>query len=131
MIHPIHFIIELVSKHFGVSVEEIRGKCRKRELVIPRQVAQYFYKKYVDVDYTTVGAEFFRDRSTIYHSVKLYQDVISKDKRSVCETLEEILISKYGRVNFLREEVQNTSLSRYAIYRIKEKQKWFNQLVIR
>jgi chromosomal replication initiation ATPase DnaA len=78
MIHPIQYIIELVSLHFGVSVEDIIGKCRKRELVEARHVAIYLIKKiYRKITLQSLGSFFAQmHHATVLHAMKMYHVII-------------------------------------------------------
>ena len=40
----IKYIQEIVSKYFQYSIEEMKDKARRKEIVIARQVAMYFSK---------------------------------------------------------------------------------------
>ena len=44
----ISYIQEIVSKFFNISINEMKDKARKKEIVIARQVAMYFSKDFTN-----------------------------------------------------------------------------------
>src|SRR5690606_19042787 len=45
----VYFIQKTVAAYFKVDLEALKGKLKKREFVIPRQVAMYFCKRYTQL----------------------------------------------------------------------------------
>jgi chromosomal replication initiator protein len=77
----IEFIQKRVVEHFGVTLDELKGKSRKKELVIPRQVAIYFAKEYTDFSLKAIGYHFGgRDHSTVIHAIQSVNDMLKTDK---------------------------------------------------
>jgi|TARA_B110000438_G_scaffold302790_2_gene361696 chromosomal replication initiator protein len=75
------FIQEIVSKYFHISIEEMKDKVRKKEIVIARQVAMYFSKDYTNNSLKSIGNHFGgRDHSTVIHAVQAVNDMIDTDK---------------------------------------------------
>ena len=48
-------ILEHVSEHYSVCVEDIKSKKRNAEVVIPRQVAMYFLRNLTDLTLEKIG----------------------------------------------------------------------------
>jgi chromosomal replication initiator protein len=63
-------IRELICRHFGLSVEELRSRSRKKSITWPRQVGMYLCRRYTDASLESIGKEFNRDHATVQHSVK-------------------------------------------------------------
>lgn len=77
-------IAETVAAHFKVSVEDMRTKSRKSDIVTARQIALYFAKNMTDNSLSTIGKQIAnRDHSTVLYSVKTIQDKMSMDKDKV------------------------------------------------
>ena len=79
--HDINRIIDTVSTVTGITVQEIKGTSRKREIVIARQVAVYvihqkYFGKGYGVTWQRLGKSVCRDHSTAIHSVKTVKDAI-------------------------------------------------------
>ena len=87
----VEYIQRMVAEHYKVSIEELKGKCKKREIVTPRQVSMYLIKKYMP-DYTLgfIGSHYEgRDHSTVGHSIQVVRDMLTTDSHFK-STLEEI-----------------------------------------
>jgi chromosomal replication initiator protein len=70
-------IIERTAKHFSVSVEEMLGPKRDKEIVVPRQIAMYILRSELHLSFPKIARELGRkDHTTAIHSV----DKIEKDK---------------------------------------------------
>jgi chromosomal replication initiator protein len=62
-------ILDKVCHHFGVSVDEVFSKSRKREYVTVRQVSMYLAQKYTRIPVARIGKLIGgRDHSTVIHS---------------------------------------------------------------
>lgn len=81
--HMVSFqeLLEGVSRYYSVSVPDMLGGSRVREILIPRQIAMYIGKKYLRMSYVRLGESFSnRDHTTVMHAVgkiekKLLEDV--------------------------------------------------------
>lgn len=63
-------IIQIVSDHFKVSIEDINGKSRLRKLSVARSTAAFFVKKYTMLPLDQIGKLLgARDHSTICHCI--------------------------------------------------------------
>lgn len=70
-----------VGDYFGVSVEMIKAKTRKKEIVIARQIAMYFAKEYTGFSLKSIGYHFGgRDHSTVIHAIQTVNDMMSEKK---------------------------------------------------
>jgi chromosomal replication initiator protein len=80
-------IVKIVSDFYGVPVEEMVKKGRKKEVAHPRQVAMYLLRTELDTPFSTIG-DFFggRDHTTVLHAV----DKITKNRESTLRIREEI-----------------------------------------
>jgi len=63
-------IIHLATEMFAVTEEELTGKSRKQDLVMPRHITMYAIREHTDLSYPAIG-EFFsdRDHSSVMHAV--------------------------------------------------------------
>lgn len=60
-------IQRIVAEKYNVKLNDIRGKSRKKDIVIPRQIAMYLCREILSVSLVTVANEFNRDHTTIMH----------------------------------------------------------------
>lgn len=76
------FIQKTVAEYFQVSLDLLKAKTRKKEIVTARQVAMYFAKEYTSHSLKSIGYHFGgRDHSTVIHSVQTVSDLIDTDKK--------------------------------------------------
>ncbi len=64
-------ICELVSRQYGVSLEDMGSRSRKRDICIPRQVAMYLSRKYTEESLVDIGSIFNRDHATVLHAIQV------------------------------------------------------------
>ena len=76
----VDFIQKTVADYFKVDLEAMKGKVKKREIVIPRQVAMYFCKRYTQLTLALIGENFGgRDHSTVIHALESVEDMMKTD----------------------------------------------------
>ncbi len=61
-------VLTFVAKYYNVTVEDLTGSRRNREISVPRQVAMYICRELVDVSLQVIGEAFKRDHSTVMHA---------------------------------------------------------------
>ena len=76
----IEHIQRLVGDHLNISIEEIKAKTRKREIVQARQISMYFAKKLTNTSLSVIGKHFGnRDHSTVIHACQTVVDLMDTD----------------------------------------------------
>jgi chromosomal replication initiator protein len=76
----IDFIQKAVADYYGIQVEELKDKTRKKEIVIARQVAMYFCKDFTNHSLKSIGYHFGgRDHSTVIHAIQTVNDIMETD----------------------------------------------------
>jgi len=90
-------IIEAVSKFYDISLPDLTGKSRKKELVIPRQVAMYLMREEIKTSFPTIGNEFGgRDHTTAIHACnKINREIKQEERRkqevdSICQIIHSL-----------------------------------------
>ncbi|MFI3267573.1 MAG: chromosomal replication initiator protein DnaA [Rikenellaceae bacterium] len=74
-------IEEVVSSHFNVSVADLKGKKRNREVVQARQIAMYMCKQHTNMPLKTIGDVMGgKNHATVLHSCKAVNALIETDK---------------------------------------------------
>ncbi|HNP94320.1 MAG TPA: chromosomal replication initiator protein DnaA [Cyclobacteriaceae bacterium] len=90
----VDFIQKTVADYFKVSLDSLKAKVKKREIVIPRQVAMYFCKRYTQLTLALIGENFGgRDHSTVIHALESVEDMMKADsnfKNSVDELSKKL-----------------------------------------
>ncbi len=79
-----------VANHYGITVEEMKGKKRTRSVTFPRQVAMYLCRELTDASLPAIGQEFGgRDHSTVMHACEKIK-VEAEQSTPLSHTLKEI-----------------------------------------
>ncbi len=87
-------IMELTCELLKVTAEEVRGKSRKQEFVMARQLVMYLTKEYTDEAYAAIGVMLGdRSHSTVVHGCNTIKSqlLVSPMVRDYVKTLEERL----------------------------------------
>ena len=88
----IDYIQKVVSDYFGLPLEAIHSKTRKREIVQARQLAMYFSKKLTKSSLATIGLHCGnKDHATVLHACRTVNNLIETDKqfRNYVEELDK------------------------------------------
>ena len=73
-------IMQAVSEYYNVTLSELIGPTRKREITVPRQVAIYLTREMTGMSLPQIGEVFGgRDHTTIMHSCKVMENAINRD----------------------------------------------------
>jgi chromosomal replication initiator protein len=90
----VDFIQKIVADYFKVDIELLKAKVKRREIVIPRQLAMYFCKRYTQLTLALIGENFGgRDHSTVIHALESVEDMMKTDvnfKNSVDELSKKL-----------------------------------------
>ncbi|WP_342265331.1 chromosomal replication initiator protein DnaA [Cardinium endosymbiont of Philonthus spinipes] len=71
---------EQVVAYYNISLDDLKGKSRKKEIVSARQVAMHLIKKYTTHSLKSIGAYFGgRDHTTVIHAIQVIDDLLNKD----------------------------------------------------
>jgi len=73
-------IIKVVSKHYNIEPDEVTGKRRKKEVVLPRSVAMYLARDLTRLSLSTIGSEFGgRDHTTVIYTCEKIEKEMASD----------------------------------------------------
>ena len=97
-------ISNAVSSYYRISIEDILGKSRQKDIALARQIAMYFAKKYTQCSLKTIGSLIGgRDHSTVVHAINNVEYLIKTQKniKRVIDCLSEEIekISKIKKTN--------------------------------
>ncbi len=77
----IDYIQKVVSQYFGLSIDEMNSKTRKRNIVQARQLAMFFAKEHTKASLTTIGLHCGnKDHATVLHACRTVKNLIETDK---------------------------------------------------
>ncbi|MBI2459509.1 MAG: chromosomal replication initiator protein DnaA [Parcubacteria group bacterium] len=75
-------IIEAAAKFFNINIKDLLGQSRKKELVVPRQIAMYLMRKEINASYPSIGQELGgRDHTTAMHAFNKIERECQEDDR--------------------------------------------------
>lgn len=87
-------IIERTAKHFHISIEDILGPKRDKDIVVPRQIAMYMLRSELHLSFPKIAHELGRkDHTTAIHSIEKIEKELSYDnmiKQAVDELRERL-----------------------------------------
>lgn len=87
-------IIERTAKYFQISIEDILGPKRDKDIVVPRQVAMYMLRSELHLSFPKIARELGRkDHTTAIHSVEKieHESRIDTDIRDAISAIKERL----------------------------------------
>ena len=88
-------LIQAVSGHFGIEIRTLLSEDRKKENMIPRQVAMYLLKNRLHYTYERIGNIFSgRNHTAVMYSCKKLEQVMKKDQQVIHEV--NIIRDKLG-----------------------------------
>ncbi|MEA3447175.1 MAG: chromosomal replication initiator protein DnaA [Bacteroidota bacterium] len=77
----IDYIQKVVCNYFGLTVDKLNSKTRKREVVQARQIAMYFAKNMTKSSLAIIGANIGnKDHATVLHACKTVNNLIETNK---------------------------------------------------
>ncbi len=87
-------VIERTAKHFQISMEDILGPKRDKDIVVPRQVAMYMLRSELHLSFPKIAHELGRkDHTTAIHSVEKIEKESAIDpqlKNAISEIKERL-----------------------------------------
>ena len=90
-------IVEIVARYYQVPVEQLRGKARDKQIVLPRQVAMFLMREETEAPLLRIGAALGgRDHSTVLHGCEKIEREIegSDDFRREVSAIRELLYAE-------------------------------------
>ncbi|MDD2565352.1 MAG: chromosomal replication initiator protein DnaA [Candidatus Gracilibacteria bacterium] len=88
-------LIDVVSEHFAINKKDILSEDRRKENMIPRQVAMYLLKNYLNYTLERIGNIFSgRNHSAVLYSCRKLEQILKKDQKLFYEI--NVLRDKLG-----------------------------------
>ena len=85
-------IMRTVSDYYGLSLNELTGTTRKREITVPRQIAMYLTREMTGMSLPQIGDVFGgRDHTTVLHSYKTVEAGLKENEglKSIVEDIKQ------------------------------------------
>lgn len=87
-------ILRIVSEYFKIRISDLKSSSRAKPIVVPRQIAMYLIKKFLDKSLVEIGKSFGgRDHTTVINSLEKVESQQSKDpqyKNDIDELINQI-----------------------------------------
>ena len=93
-----NYLISIIAKEFGVTLNDIKGKSRKREHVYARHATVFIMYTRLHYSGKEIATIINRDSSTVYQSNMVAQDIMFTDaeyEKKVDQALREVLRAGY------------------------------------
>ena len=75
-------IMETVAEYFNIAITDIIGACRKKELVVPRQIIMFLMREELSSSFPYIGSELGgRDHTTAMHAHNKIKNQILDDEK--------------------------------------------------
>lgn len=76
----IDIIQKVVADNYNLSLSDLKGKKRTKNVMLPRQITMYIARDLTEFSTTELGAEFGgRDHTTVMHSCQKIEDLLKAD----------------------------------------------------
>ena len=90
-------IIDTVCKYYNVKKEQVLGKSRPKNVVIPRQMAMYIAREELNDSFPALVKYFNKDHSTIDHAYERVQKALKNNDRTRKELKDILTLLKRKR----------------------------------
>ena len=90
-------IIDTVCKYYNVKKEQVLGKSRPKNVVIPRQMAMYIAREELNDSFPALVKYFNKDHSTIVHAYERVQKALKNNHRTRKELKDILTLLKRKR----------------------------------
>lgn len=82
---------QLIARKYNITVEDLKSKRRNAKIGVPRQIAMYICRNYLNEPLARIGSEFGgKDHTTVMHSVNKIKKEITKDD-SLADSIQNIV----------------------------------------
>jgi chromosomal replication initiator protein len=69
-------VIQTVAEFFGVSLEELCSRSRRRSILVPRQLAMFLSRRYTDASLAEIGRALGRDHPAVRNAIRVVERAI-------------------------------------------------------
>jgi chromosomal replication initiator protein len=86
-------IVTVVSNHFGITRDQLKGKRRTNSVALPRQIAMHLMRRQTTLSLSEIGRFFDRDHTTVIHACDKIERLRGSDRtmRDAIDRLAETL----------------------------------------
>ena len=93
-------ILQVVSQELKISIEDLKGASRRREISTARQIGMYLMRQHTDLSLPRIGEEFGgKDHTTVMYSCDKIGKKVTKDRE-----LNQTVAQLSDRINFASKQ---------------------------
>ncbi len=88
-----------VAEYFKISIDDLLGPSKQKDIAFARKIAMYFAKKYTQCTLKTIGSLLGgRDHSTVIHAINNITELIKKeqDVKNTVDNINKEIIKKFS-----------------------------------
>lgn len=75
-------ILEIVAEFYNLALDDLTGSCRRRQIVVPRQIVMYLMRMELQYSYPTIGQYLGdRDHTTVMYACQKISEMIEEEER--------------------------------------------------
>ena len=113
--HEIYFedIVKVTTDHFGLTIDELQSRKRKRNFVNARQISIYVCREFLPWSLEQIGQKFSRDHSTVVYSFQTVKDlaqVYPAYRRELDEILFKLRLIPNDKTKDIRKDYQTENV---------------------
>jgi chromosomal replication initiator protein len=88
-------ILFAVGRYYGVNPDELKGKSRHKQIVVPRQIAMFLLREEAHLSTPDIGRLLNRDHTTVLHAQKQVVNDIARDgpSRAAVRGIREVIVA--------------------------------------
>ena len=84
------FIQEIVANYYKITVADLKGTKKPKNIAYPRQIGMYLSRKLLDISLSAIGEDYGgRDHTTVLHACNKIEKDLENDPK-LSETLLEL-----------------------------------------
>lgn len=100
MVASPEIIFQVITEEFKISLEDLKGTSRRREISTARQIGMYLMRQHTDLSLPRIGEEFGgKDHTTVMYSCDKIAKQAEKDRE-----LNQIITKLSDRINFVSKQ---------------------------
>jgi chromosomal replication initiator protein len=100
MVASPEIIFQIVTEEFKISLEDIKGTSRRREISTARQIGMYLMRQHTELSLPRIGEEFGgKDHTTVMYSCDKIAKQAEKDRE-----LNQIITKLSDRINYVSKQ---------------------------
>ena len=98
-------ILTAVARYFGVKTDDLKGRARNKQIVVPRHIAMYLLREDAHLSTPEVGRLLNRDHTTVLHGMKQVAGDIARDgpSRAAVRGVREVVAGGVIQMPTLRD----------------------------